>query len=151
MDKLCLTNQICFPLYALSRQVTAQYQPLLEKIDLTYPQYLVMLLLWENELMSVKELGCKLMLDSGTLTPLLKRMEEKAIIRRSRRPSDERVVEITLTAAGEALKAKAMDIPDQLQCSLQMCDEEIIQLGQILQNTLEKIRNNSIEHKHKTT
>jgi DNA-binding MarR family transcriptional regulator len=150
MDKLSLSNQICFPLYALSRQVTAQYQPLLEKIDLTYPQYLVMLLLWENELMSVKELGCKLMLDSGTLTPLLKRMEEKAIIRRTRRPSDERVVEITLTAAGQALKAKAIQIPDQLQCSLKMSEDEMIQLGKMLQDTLEKIRTHSIEHKHQT-
>lgn len=140
MNKLSLSNQVCFPLYALSRQVTAIYQPLLEKMDLTYPQYLVMLLLWEEQMLTVKELGCKLLLDSGTLTPLLKRMEEKAIISRNRRQSDERVVEITLTPAGQALKEQALAIPDQLQCCLKMSDEELIHLGTLLQDALQKIR-----------
>jgi len=140
MNKLSLSNQVCFPLYALSRQVTALYQPLLEKMDLTYPQYLVMLLLWEDELMTVKEIGCKLLLDSGTLTPLLKRMEEKALISRNRRASDERVVEITLTPTGIALKEQALQIPDQLQCCLKMNDEELIQLGTLLQDALQRIR-----------
>src|ERR1700712_2950320 len=106
MDQLHLENQLCFPLYALSRQMTALYRPYLEKLDLTYPQYLVMLLLWEHEKLSVKEIGCELWLDSGTLTPLLKRMEETGLVDRLRCTEDERIVHVRLTREGQLLQKK---------------------------------------------
>jgi len=145
MDKLSLDNQICFPLYALTRRITGHYQPLLEELDLTYPQYLVMLLLWETDRMNVKELGCRLQLDSGTLTPMLKRLEEKQMLDRTRCKADERIVEITLTDKGKALKKEAKDIPSRLKCSLSVADEDLIQLRDLLSRIHHKIsKHNSI-------
>ncbi|AFD08987.1 MarR family winged helix-turn-helix transcriptional regulator [Solitalea canadensis] len=126
MDFLKLENQLCFPLYALSRKVTAHYKPLLDELDLTYPQYLVMLLLWEHQTLSVKELGDHLMLDSGTLTPLLKRLEQKKIVSRKRSAEDERIVLISLTPDGKKLQEKAVEVPNKLQCSLSLSDEDIV-------------------------
>ena len=103
MEILKLSNQLCFPLYALSRKITSHYLPILEKIGLTYPQYLVMMVLWEEDSVSVKELGHKLMLDSGTLSPLLKKLEDRELLVRKRLKEDERVVIITLTGSGEKL------------------------------------------------
>ena len=124
MNKLCLENQLCFKLYALSRQMTARYRPLLEKLDITYPQYLVMLVLWEMRIVTVKELGNKLYLDSGTLTPLLKRLEQKEFITRKRDPADERSVVIALANAGKALQQKAKKVPDTFgQCMTMDADE----------------------------
>ena len=111
---LKLDQQLCFPLYALSRLVTKAYQPLLESLDLTYPQYLVLLLLWEHEALTVKQLGEKLLLDSGTLTPLLKRMEQRQWLSRQRDPRDERSVVVTLQAAGRDLQHQAQEIPVKL-------------------------------------
>jgi DNA-binding MarR family transcriptional regulator len=111
---LKLENQLCFPLYAVSRQLTKAYQPYLQALSLTYPQYLVFLLLWEHEQLTVKELGDKLLLDSGTLTPLLKRMEQKQWLSRRRDPRDERSVIIGLRPAGRALETQARNIPAQL-------------------------------------
>lgn len=112
MDLLRLDQQLCFALYAASRAMTRAYGPLLEPLGLTYPQYLVMLVLWENNnTATVKHLGDRLQLDSGTLTPLLKRLEAEGYLTRNRSRQDERVVEITLTEAGAALKALAEDIP----------------------------------------
>lgn len=128
MKRLLLDNQLCFPLYALSRQVTALYRPLLERLELTYPQYLVMLLLWEIDNQSVGEIGERLLLDSGTLTPLLKRLEQKQLITRKRNPADERQVTIQLTEAGRVLKNQAVDIPTQLQESMNLTDQQIINL-----------------------
>ncbi|MCX6216825.1 MarR family transcriptional regulator [Spirosoma sp.] len=128
MKKLLLDNQLCFPLYALSRQVTALYRPLLERLELTYPQYLVMLLLWETDNRFVGEIGDRLLLDSGTLTPLLKRLEQKQLVTRKRNPADERQVTIQLTEAGQALKNQAVDIPTQLQEGLNLDDKQIINL-----------------------
>lgn len=136
MELLKLKNQICFPLYALSRKVINQYQPFLEKLEITYPQYLVMLLLWENQVQSVKELGTRLMLDSGTLTPLLKRLEEKELVNRTRKKEDERVVLVTLTPKGEKLKEQAADIPAKLACSLKLSDDELIQFRSVIQGML---------------
>jgi MarR family transcriptional regulator, organic hydroperoxide resistance regulator len=138
MNILKLENQLCFPLYALSRQITNIYRPLLEEVDLTYPQYLVMMLLWEHKQMSVKDLGAKLWLDSGTLTPLLKRLEQKKLVTRKRDPEDERVVQIAITAAGTALRDKAEKIPAELSQNLPISKTEgkllVKQLTSILQS-----------------
>jgi DNA-binding MarR family transcriptional regulator len=113
---LALDRQLCFALYAASRAMTRAYGPLLERLGLTYPQYLVMLVLWDGDGASIKALGERLELDSGTLTPLAKRLEADGLIRRRRSADDERVVELHLTAAGRALKAKAKDVPVKLAC-----------------------------------
>jgi DNA-binding MarR family transcriptional regulator len=108
---LALDNQFCFALYSASLALTKTYKPHLEKLGLTYPQYLVMLVLWEQDRLPVKSIGERLFLDSGTLTPLLKRLEAASFIQRNRDPSDERQVVITLTREGRALKRKATEIP----------------------------------------
>lgn len=140
MDFLKLENQLCFPLYALSRKVTAHYKPLLDELDLTYPQYLVMLLLWEHQTLSVKELGDHLMLDSGTLTPLLKRLEQKKIVVRKRSAQDERIVLISLTAEGTQLQSKAVEVPVKLQCSLNLSDDDITTARSQIIKLLSKIK-----------
>ncbi|MFY0256249.1 MarR family winged helix-turn-helix transcriptional regulator [Chitinophaga sp. 30R24] len=124
MKQLKLSDQLCFSFYAVSRLVTSHYQPLLQALDLTYPQYLVMLSLWEHETLSVKALGKLLMLDSGTLTPLLKRLENKKLIRRTRSKTDERIVDIQLTEQGSLLREAAADIPEKLACSMGFTAEE---------------------------
>lgn len=106
-----LNDQVCFALYAASRAVTSLYRPLLDELGLTYPQYLVMLVLWEQGSSQVKDLGTALSLDSGTLSPLLKRLEKSGLIRRERRSEDERSVSITLTEEGSALSRKAIPLP----------------------------------------
>lgn len=117
-DALKLENQICFPLYACSREVIKRYKPYLDAIDLTYTQYIVMMVLWERESLTAKELGDKLYLDSGTLTPLLKKLEAKGLISRMRSTQDERNLIVCLTENGERLKDKAVSIPGQMaQCT----------------------------------
>ncbi|RXG16346.1 MarR family transcriptional regulator [Leeuwenhoekiella aestuarii] len=111
---LHLENQFCFPLYAVSRLTTKLYVPLLKEIDLTYPQYLVLLVLWENDLQTVNEIGNCLVLESNTLTPLLKRLEQKKLIKRMRKKEDERIVTIALTEQGKALKNHAVSIPQKI-------------------------------------
>lgn len=106
-----LDDQVCFALYAASRAVTALYRPLLDDLGLTYPQYLVLLALWERDELTVKDLGRALQLDSGTLSPLLKRLEKLELVRRERRSDDERSVLVTLTAKGDDLRAKAVPLP----------------------------------------
>ncbi|MFE0352211.1 MarR family winged helix-turn-helix transcriptional regulator [Streptomyces nigra] len=108
---LLLDDQLCFALYAASRAVTARYRPLLEELGLTYPQYLVMLALWEQDSISVRELGAALQLESSTLSPLLKRLEAGGLLRRERRPDDERSVALRLTEAGAALRERAAAVP----------------------------------------
>lgn len=122
---LKLENQICFPIYALSRDVIQRYRPLLDELDLTYPQYLVFLVLWEEGQQTVNQIGEKLLLDSGTLTPLLKRLEQKKLIVRQRSKVDERVVTISLTKEGEQLREKAEDIPLKLLQELNVSIEEL--------------------------
>ncbi len=136
MEQLKLDQQLCFPLYAASRLVTGLYRPLLEELSLTYPQYLVLLVLWEKESVTVKELGEQLWLDSGTLTPLLKRLQEKALVTRTRSSHDERVVNITLTEAGRALQEQAASIPDQMFSCLRLEQEQVTQLREQLQQFL---------------
>ena len=115
-DPLLLDEQLCFALYNASRALTRVYAPLLEPLGLTYPQYLVLLVLWERDALPVKQIGERLALDSGTLTPLLKRLEQQGLVERRRGEDDERVVRIHLTAAGRALRAKARKIPFDLSC-----------------------------------
>ena len=140
MNFLALDHQLCFALYAANRAVTARYRPLLAELDLTYPQYLVMLVLWEwnqaGEVCCVSDLGKRLRLDSGTLTPLLKRMEARGLIERRRSPSDERVVNLPLTEAGRALRARAQSVPEQLLCGLDITPERLTALREELQSLL---------------
>ncbi|HEY4539393.1 MAG TPA: MarR family transcriptional regulator [Faecalibacter sp.] len=135
-EDLKLSNQLCFPLYALSKEIINQYRPFLEAIDLTYPQYLVMLVLWENDGLTVGQIGEKVSLDSGTLTPLLKRLELKGIISRHRSIEDERVVLISLTDHGKVLKSKACTIPQQMHEKINLTEEEI----QVLKSIICKIK-----------
>ena len=114
---LSLDNQFCFALYSASLAMTKTYKPLLDKLGLTYPQYLVMLVLWQSDDLLVKSIGEKLFLDSGTLTPLLKRLEAAGFVMRTRDQQDERQVRITLTREGRALKRRAQDIPSQAMCA----------------------------------
>ncbi|MDR1704977.1 MAG: MarR family transcriptional regulator [Clostridiales bacterium] len=110
-NPLKLENQLCFPLYAAAREVVSRYTPLLDEIGLTYTQYIAMMVMWESKTITVKELGERLFLDSGTLTPLLKRLESKGLVKRERSAEDERVVNITILEEGERLREKAMEIP----------------------------------------
>lgn len=116
-DQLALENQFCFALYSASLAMTKSYKPYLDKLGLTYPQYLVMLVLWQQDDILVKTIGERLFLDSGTLTPLLKRLEASSFISRTRDEADERQVRITLTREGRALKKKAQDVPQQMLCA----------------------------------
>lgn len=138
-EALRLENQLCFALYAASGLVTRAYRPLLEPLGLTYPQYLAMLVLWERGAATVGELGEALALDSGTLTPLLKRLEAAGLVSRRRDPADERRVIVDLTEAGRALKARAADVPAALACKLGLPLEEIIALRSTLQDLARRI------------
>jgi DNA-binding MarR family transcriptional regulator len=125
---LKLEAQLCFPLYAASNLLTRLYRPLLEELGLTYPQYLVMLVLWERKSAGVGELSAALYLDSGTLTPLLKRLEANGLVRRERSAEDERRVEVSLTREGEALKKRALEVPGALACRVGLGNERFIGL-----------------------
>jgi DNA-binding MarR family transcriptional regulator len=125
---LHLDEQLCFALYAASRAMTARYRPMLDELGLTYPQYLAMLVLWEKDGLGVGDMGERLALDSGTLTPLLKRLERAGLIQRTRRLSDERAVEITLTDAGRALRARAEAVPEKIFCHLGLPVADITRL-----------------------
>ncbi len=131
-DALKLENQLCFPLYACSREIIKQYKPYLDRIDLTYTQYISMMVLWEHKRINVKEMGTLLHLDSGTLTPLLKKLEQKGLITRNRDLSDERSVIISITEQGESLKEAAVTIPQQMQSCINISQEDAMQLYQLL-------------------
>ena len=135
-DVLKLENQLCFPLYACSKEIVKRYTPYLEEIGLTYTQYITMLVMWEKEKMTVKALGEVLYLDSGTLTPVLKKLEQKGYVSRSRDEKDERVLNVTLTKDGEALKEKAVEIPAKIGGCIQLSVEEAVTLHQTLQKIL---------------
>lgn len=130
-EQLRLSNQICFPLYAISKEIVRKYSPFLDELDLTYPQYLVMLTLWEFGEQSVGEIGDKLHLNSGTLTPLLKRLQSKDLIARTRSQTDERTVIITLTNQGRALEHQAVNIPNQVADCLTLTADEVAVLQKI--------------------
>lgn len=130
---LALDHQLCFALYSTSLAMTKLYKPLLEPFGITYPQYLVMLALWEQDGLSVSALGARLFLDSGTLTPLLKRLEATGLIQRIRDTQDERRVHIHLSAEGQSLKERAQPVPQHLACATQCDLLEIASLTQRLQ------------------
>lgn len=136
-DVLKLENQLCFPLYAVAKEITRAYQPYLEPLNLTYTQYITMMVLWEQKEISVKELGNTLFLDSGTLTPLLKKMEQKSWIRRIRSKEDERSVLVQLTSQGEALKEEALKVPAAVSAYVNINPEEAKQLYNILHHLLQ--------------
>ena len=117
VNLLALDNQFCFALYSASHAMTKTYKPMLDRLGLTYPQYLVMLVLWEQDAILVKEIGARLFLDSGTLTPLLKRLEANGLVSRNRDPHDERQVRIVLSPEGRALRKQAEQIPEQVLCA----------------------------------
>ncbi|MDO6676498.1 MarR family transcriptional regulator [Tenacibaculum sp. 1_MG-2023] len=144
-EQLKLTNQVCFPVYTLAKEVISLYRPILKKLDLTYPQYLVMLVLWEEGDQNVSEIGSKLNLDSGTLTPLLKRLEHKKLIERKREITDERVVKINLTELGENIQEKAECVPGQIMTSLNISVDKLTELKNIIEHIL-----NQVNGKNKT-
>ena len=135
-DTLKLGNQLCFPLYAASKEIVRQYKPFLDELDMTYTQYITMMVLWEHKELTVKELGKYLYLDSGTLTPLLKTMEKKGLIIRCRSKQDERVLNVTITEKGESLKEKAAIVPKKMSACVNLEKDEAIQLYNILQKIL---------------
>lgn len=135
-ESLKIENQICFPLYAASKEIVRHYQALLSELDLTYTQYITMLVLWEYGDTNMKELGKHLFLDSGTLTPLIKKLEDKGYLRRKRNRKDERNLLITLTPEGVALKEKAVNIPREIGRCVKLPPEEATQLYKILYKVL---------------
>ena len=138
-DVLKLENQLCFPLYAAAKETVKLYRPLLEKMNLTYTQYIAMLVFWEHKKMNVKELGEKLYLDSGTLTPVLKSLEAKGFVRRYRSTEDERVLLVEVTEAGKALREEALSIPAQMACHVVLSPEESITLYKLLYKLLSAV------------
>lgn len=137
-EVLKLKNQLCFPLYAASKEVVSKYKPYLGEIDLTYTQYIAMMVLWEQKEVGVGRLGEYLHLDSGTLTPLLKRLEDKGFVRRARSAKDERAVIISLTEKGEKLADKAQAIPMKLGSCLPLSQEEAITLYALLNKLIDQ-------------
>jgi len=138
-EELKLEKQICFPLYACAKEVVKQYRPFLEPMNLTYTQYLAMMVFWEERKINVKELGEKLYLDSGTLTPVLKSLEQKGYVRRYRSTEDERVLLVEITEEGDALREQAKDIPQKITDCINMDSQEIVELYGLLQRILEEL------------
>lgn len=137
-DAIKLENQLCFPLYAAAKEVVKQYTPFLNEIDLTYTQYIAMMVIWEKSEISVKELGERLFLDSGTLTPLLKSLENKGFVRRNRSQEDERVLIVSLTKDGMELREKAVEIPSKLGGCINIDATDAANLYRILYKILDK-------------
>jgi len=140
-DVLKLDNQLCFAVYACSREIIKLYRPYLEELNLTYTQYITMLVLWEHESISAKELGEKLYLDSGTLTPLLKKLENMNLVSRSRSKQDERILIVTLTTTGKELKNKALSIPNKIACGVGIQDKDLFSLKDSLMEITESLNN----------
>lgn len=133
-EQLKLDNQLCFPIYAASRLITRAYQPHLDALGITYPQYLVLMVLWETDGLSVHDISVRLILNTNTLTPLLKRMEAQGLVTRTRSSQDERVVRIQLSAKGKALREEAADIPLRLNERLQESNLNLEQLLELKAN-----------------
>jgi DNA-binding MarR family transcriptional regulator len=142
-ELLRLDDQVCFALHAATRAVTGAYQPLLESLDVTYPQYLVLLVLWEEDGARVSRIGSRLYLDSATLTPLLKRLAARGLVERRRSVADERVVEVYLTAEGKQLKRRAADLPRQLLGKTKLSATELKQLRACLQGLTKTLHDNA--------
>ncbi len=137
-DCLRLDSQLCFPLYACSKEIIRRYKPFLDALDLTYTQYITMMAMWEHEKMNVKELGKCLFLDSGTLTPVLKKLETKGYLRRDRSRTDERNLIVSITEEGINLRERALSVPEKMACCIDLSEEE----AKMLYTVLYKILNN---------
>ena len=148
-EAMKLANQLCFPLYAAARNVTGLYTPWLKPLGLTYTQYIVLLVLWEKDGISVSEIGGKLMLDNGTLSPLLKKLEQAGYLTRQRSGEDERVVVITLTEAGKALQERAKDIPLKAAGCIDLPPEKARTLYALLYELLDNRKNKTTEGENK--
>ena len=139
-DCIKLDNQVCFSLYAVSREIIKLYKPVLDKFNLTYTQYIAMLVLWEDEKSTVKDIGKRLHLDSGTLTPLLKKIESMGLITRYRDIKDDRVVIVELTEKGRLLKDDVTEVPHEMTCKIDMPIEELVDLKKSLDKLLESLK-----------
>lgn len=139
-DALKLENQLCFPLYAAAREVIKLYRPHLDTLDLTYTQYITMMVMWAEKKISVRDMGKRLYLDSGTLTPVLKSLESKGYIRRYRSTEDERVLIVELTEEGSRLKNEAVEVPQQVGSCIRLEPEESMQLYRLLYKVLDGIQ-----------
>jgi DNA-binding MarR family transcriptional regulator len=135
-----LADQVCFALYSASHAVTGYYRPMLDELGLTYPQYLVMLALWQQDGLTLKELGTMLYLDSGTLSPLLKRLEQRELVRRTRSAEDERSVIVTLTDAGDGLRRRATGVPAVIQTAMDLDDDQLEALRAQLRALADSVR-----------
>ncbi len=140
-DCLKLDNQLCFPLYVCSKEIVRRYKPFLDEIDLTYTQYIAMMALWEHKCMTVKELGERLFLDSGTLTPLLKTLENKGFVTRERSKDDERTLIVTLTKDGEKLKDEAVKVPAKMGACVAIEPNEAATLYSVLHKLMDAFNN----------
>ena len=138
-NPLKLENQLCFPLYACSKEVVKRYKPFLDELDLTYTQYITMMVMWEREEINVKELGDCLFLDSGTLTPLLKKLEAKGYVTRERSKTDERNLIVKITPAGKALREKAVDVPQKMIQCVNLSGDEAATLYRLLYKLLDNM------------
>jgi DNA-binding MarR family transcriptional regulator len=139
-DLLKLDNQLCFAIYACSRSLTRLYRPLLSQLGITYPQYLVLMVLWEKDQQSVNQLGERLFLDSGTLTPLLKRLEKSGLVERIRSREDERKVVVQMTGKGKKLKEKAYAVPEKLFCQSGLTIEAFVRIKGDLEQLMGRLR-----------
>ena len=139
-DLLKLENQICFPLYVCSKEVVKRYKPLLDKLDLTYTQYIAMMVMWEHEEINVKSMGEYLFLDSGTLTPVLKKLEQKGFIKRQRSDEDERNLNIIITEKGKLLKEEAKSVPKDLLECLPISEDDAKQLYSLLYKLIDMLK-----------
>lgn len=140
-EMLKLENQLCFPLYACAKEIIKRYKPFLDKLDLTYTQYIAMMVLWEKRQVNVKSLGECLFLDSGTLTPVLKKLEAKGLIKRERSKEDERTLLVTITEAGDALREPASRVPVQMGECIQLTEDEARTLYGLLYKLLGQTEN----------
>ena len=138
-EGLKLDNQICFPLYAVSKEIVRKYRPFLDKIGLTYTQYITMMVLWEEQSINVKDLGAELFLDSGTLSPVLKSLESKGYIIRERSKSDERILNVSLTYLGEELKERVIDLPKAVASCINLDQKEALDLYKLLYKILHSL------------
>lgn len=138
-DALTLKNQLCFPIYLCSKEITRRYSAILNELDLTYTQYIVMMFFWEIGSSNVKELGETLMLDPSTLTPILKKLESKGYLNRERSPADERILTVTLTDKGKALRERALDVPDKIKNCYGLSPEESEQLYRLVTKLLSNV------------
>ena len=139
-DALKLENQICFPLYACAKEVVKKYKPYLDELDLTYTQYIVMMVVWEHKELTEKTMGDKLFLDSGTLTPVLKTLEKKGFLCRKRYEADERVLVVSATEKGMKLRETAVDVPKKVGACIDLSQDDAYELYRILYRILDDIR-----------